>query len=178
MAENQPNIHLQGVLNLGRVWWAGKELEGLRAAFLLFFLVPCAVPCRDGSAQLPARHPRADHAWAASTPMTKAQGERKIKLSLWQSPEVLSQHQAEACVVWSKSSSTFVEEMGAGYSPFLTWKLTCNYSCHCKTHNISFLNLHFFPSSPPLSLSPPTPHPLTFSCIHCAAILCFSLYSS
>ena len=84
---------------------------------------------------------------------------------MWQSPQVLSQHWSEACVVWSKSSSTSVEEVRAGSNPFLACIVTCNYSCQCKTPNTSFFNLLF-------SLG------VTFSCIQCAVILGFSLYSS
>ena len=73
-------------------------------------------------------------------------------------------------MVWSKSSSTSVEEVGEGSNPFLAWLETCNYSYQCKTPNISFSNLLF--SSLFFTLG------VTFSCIQCAVILCFSLYSS
>lgn len=42
------------------------------------------------------------------------------------SKALLNQHWSEAYMVWSKSSSASVEEVGAGSSPFLAWTVTCN----------------------------------------------------
>lgn len=65
-----------------QLFWAGKGPEELRPTFLLVLLPICvqkwplsALPCPP----LPASHARAGHDWAASTPVTKAQWERKIK---------------------------------------------------------------------------------------------------
>lgn len=120
-------IH-KGIVDPGRVCWDGRGPEGLAATLLPLTL--CVVPWRKGCADLPmpALLPPALPGLAAPGlhPVLMSEAQREENKTPQCSKTLLSQYWSEAYVVWWKSSSTSVEEVGAGSSPFLAWTVTCN----------------------------------------------------